>query len=281
MVLENQRPTASVSPDTAIVDGGGKVTLDGTASDPDTTTLTYAWASSGGGTFHDASALDTTWTAPPKTSAAQDITLTLTVTDDGYEERAATETVQVTVRANRAPAATAIATTPTTVNGGGKVTLRGTASDPDGDRLGYTWSSNGGGSFANASALETTWTAPRALSTDREVVITFTGSDRARATARATVNITVRGNQAPRVMVSPMAATVNGDEELALLGTAVDPEKDGVAFLWNSNGGGSFDNASAPDTTWIVARPGLTRIAFTKDRTSAFSLVRPSSSSTS
>ena len=102
---ENQRPIAEVSPDTATVDGGEEVELEATASDPDTTTLTYDWTSSGGGTFEDASALDTTWTAPPKTNAAQDITLTLKVTDDGHVERAATVTVQVTVRANRAPVA--------------------------------------------------------------------------------------------------------------------------------------------------------------------------------
>ena len=134
-VRENQRPIASVSPDTATVDGGEEVELEATASDPDTTTLTYDWTSSGGGTFEDAAVLKAKWTAPEKTDVAQDITLTLTVTDDGHVERAATETVQVTVRANRAPDVTATATTPTTVNGGGTVTLDGTANDPDGDGL--------------------------------------------------------------------------------------------------------------------------------------------------
>ena len=251
-VRENQRPTASVSPDTATVDGGGAVTLRGTASDPDTTTLTYAWTSSGSGSFHDASALDTTWTAPPKTNAAQDITLTLTVTDDGYVERAATVTVQVTVRANLAPAATATATTPTTVNGGGTVTLRGMAGDGDGADLTYDWRSNGGGSFADSSALDTTWTAPRATTADELVVLTLTVTDTASASATATVSVTVRENQAPRVTVSPVTTTVEGDETVAVSGTATDPEGDGLTYAWSSNGGGSFDNASAPDTTWTA-----------------------------
>ena len=47
-VRENQRPTAEVSPDTATVDGGEEVALKATARDPDTTTLTYDWTSSGG-----------------------------------------------------------------------------------------------------------------------------------------------------------------------------------------------------------------------------------------
>ena len=59
------------------MNGGGRVTLDGTATDAEDDTLTYAWTSSGGGTFDDATVLDTTWTAPAKTDAAQDIVLTL------------------------------------------------------------------------------------------------------------------------------------------------------------------------------------------------------------
>ena len=251
-VRENQRPTASVSPDTATVDGGGAVTLRGTASDPDTTTLTYAWTSLGSGSFHDASALDTTWTAPPKTNAAQDITLTLTVADDGYVERAATVTVQVTVRANRAPVATATAITPTTVNGDGTVVLRGTASDPDGDPLLHTWSSNGGGIFEDASALDTTWIAPRATTADDPVVLTLTVTDSANASASATASVTVRANQAPRVMVSPTTATVDGEEALALKGMASDPESDRLTYFWSSNGGGTFDDDAAPETTWTA-----------------------------
>ena len=251
-VRENQRPTASVSPDTATVDGGGAVTLDGTARDPDTITLTYAWTSSGGGTFDDASALDTTWTAPPKTNAAQDITLTLTVTDDGHGERAATVTVQVTVRANRAPAATATATTPTTVNGGGKVTLRGTATDPDGDRPEYTWSSSGGGSFDNASALEATWTAPAANADVQSITLTLKATDATMASDTATVSVTVRANQAPEVSVVPSSATVDGGGAVTLNGTATDPEGDDLTYAWRSNGGGTFDDASALDTTWTA-----------------------------
>ena len=256
-VRENQRPIAEVSPDTATVDGGEEVELEATASDPDTTTLTYDWTSSGGGSFHDASALDTTWTAPPKTNAAQDITLTLTVTDDGHVERAATVTVQVTVRANRAPVATATAITPTTVNGDGTVMLRGTATDPDGDGLRHTWSSNGGGSFDNASALDPTWTAPRKTNDVQNIVLTLTVTeDRAGArTETANVGVTVRANRAPVATATAITpTTVNGDGTVMLRGTATDPDGDGLRHTWSSNGGGSFRDASALDTTWTAPR---------------------------
>ena len=256
-VRENQRPIAEVSPDTATVDGGEEVELEATASDPDTTTLTYDWTSSGGGTFEDAAVLKAKWTAPDKTDVAQYITLTLKVTDDGHVERAATETVQVTVRANLAPEATATATTPTTVTGGGTVTLHGTATDPDGDGLRHTWSSNGGGSFVNASALDTTWTAPRKTNGVQNIVLTLTVTeDRAGArTETANVGVTVRANRAPVATATAITpTTVNGDGTVMLRGTATDPDGDGLRHTWSSNGGGSFDNASALDPTWTAPR---------------------------
>ena len=78
----NGLPTVSVEPASATVDGGGSVTLDATASDPDNDALAYAWTSSPEvGRFADASAPDTTWTAPAAAANAQAVTLTLTVSD--------------------------------------------------------------------------------------------------------------------------------------------------------------------------------------------------------
>ena len=78
----NGLPTVLVEPASATVDGGGSVTLDATASDPDNDALTYAWtASPEVGWFADASAPDTTWTAPAAAANAQPVTLTLTVSD--------------------------------------------------------------------------------------------------------------------------------------------------------------------------------------------------------
>ena len=250
-VRENQKPIASASPTTSTVDGGDTVTLDGTASDPDTATLSYAWTSGGGGSFADDSALDTTWTAPPRTNEAQDITLTLTVTDDGHAERAARATVAVLVRANEAPTASATAST-STVFGGGTVTLEGTASDPQGDALTYAWSSDGGGAFANASALNTLWTAPAAGLEDRVVTLTLTVTDAANASAAADLTITVRENQPPTASASATPATVDGGGTVTLDGTASDPEGDNLTYAWTSSGGGSFADDSALDTTWTA-----------------------------
>ena len=189
-------------PASITVHGGGSVSLDGDAMDPEGDRLTYAWASNGGGRFANAAALDTMWTAPAKTNAEQDITLTLTVTDNGAGTLADTAAVGVTVRANEAPDAS-LSPTSATVNGGGSVALDGSASDADDSALTYRWTSSGGGTFANARALDTTWTAPAATSIEQSITLTLTATDATMASDTATVQMTVRANQPPEVRVAP------------------------------------------------------------------------------
>ena len=88
-------PTVSVEAFPSHVVSGDSLTLTGTAAEPEGHTLTYAWASNGGGTFADTTALSTTWTAPDATVANQTVTLTLTVTDTEGETGTATVDVLV------------------------------------------------------------------------------------------------------------------------------------------------------------------------------------------
>ena len=63
---QERPPVVSVTPDSAVVDGGGSVVLDATASDPDNDPMTYSWTTGPDvGVFANASTPDTTWTAPP------------------------------------------------------------------------------------------------------------------------------------------------------------------------------------------------------------------------
>ncbi len=80
------------------------------------------------------------------------------------------------------------------VREGDTVTLRGTASDPDGDAMTYLWTHDMQGlgiSLGNATALSTTFAAP---SVDSEAAVTFTltATDENGAAGSDTVTVTVR-----------------------------------------------------------------------------------------
>ena len=249
-VRGNQAPEVSATADPASVAGGGAVTLDGTATDPEGDTLTYAWTSDGGGSFADAGALETTWTAPGAARQDQPVTLTLTVTDDGAGTRSTTQTLSLTVRANEAPAGS-VSAQPETVLGGKDVQLTSSVADPEIDALTYAWTSSGGGAFANASAANTRWTAPAAATADQTVTLTLTVTDTVGETAFST-DVTVRANQPPTVVLGSIPTEVGGGASLFLVvATATDPEGDTLTYAWTSDGGGSFGDAGAPDTFWV------------------------------
>ena len=170
---DNSKPTVTVTalPFPASVFGRGVVTLDGESSDSTEDTLTYIWTTTPAkiGEFGDDKMEDTTWTAPVPLAEVQTVTLILTVTNNGTPQEQGTATAFVTVQANQGPFAEASASSDT-VQGDGMIALTGSGSDPEQGPLTYTWS--GDGTYNNADAKDTTWTAP--LATNREQVVTLT-----------------------------------------------------------------------------------------------------------
>ncbi len=170
---DNSKPTVTVTtlPSPASVLGRGVVTLDGASSDSNEATLTYLWTTTPAeiGEFGDDKMEDTTWTAPAPLAEVQTVILILTVTDNGTPREQDTATAIVTVEANKGPLAEAYASGDI-VQGDGMIALTGSGSDPEQGPLTYTWS--GDGTFNNADAKDTTWTAP--LATNREQVVTLT-----------------------------------------------------------------------------------------------------------
>ena len=170
---DNSKPTITVTtlPSPASVLGRGVVTLDGASSDSNEATLTYLWATTPAeiGEFGDDKMEDTTWTAPAPLAEVQTVILILTVTDNGTPQEQDTATAIVTVEANQGPLAEASASRDT-VQGDGMIALTGSGSDPEQGPLTFAWS--GDGTFNNADAKDTTWTAP--LATNREQVVTLT-----------------------------------------------------------------------------------------------------------
>ena len=189
---DNGKPIVTVTtlPSPASVLGRGVVTLDGASSDSTEDTLTYIWTTTPAniGEFGDTMMEDTTWTAPAPLAGVQTVTLALTVTDNGTPQEQDTATAIVTVEANQGPLAEASASSGT-VLGDGMITLTGGGSDPEQGLLSYAWS--GDGTFNNADAKDTIWTAPPAINREQPVNLTLTVTDELRLNDTDMVQIIV------------------------------------------------------------------------------------------
>ena len=175
------------------------------------------------------------------------------------QDGSTTQTYNVNVRRKDIASITA---TPSAVNGNTDVDLTASLNLSAGyntSQLSYAWTSNGGGSFANANVKDATWTAPAATANDQTITLTLTVSHSSNTDifpATATVEVTVNGGDVPEVTItSPDAsddapqAIVNGDVDVTLEATT----SDAATYLWTATPNvGTFADSTAEDTTWTA-----------------------------
>lgn len=117
---------------------------------------------------------------------------------------------------NQPPVISNLVANPMIVASGGDIALTADVTDPNMDMVSYSWRANPDlGTFADASAKDTTWTAPTS-SFDRSVMLTLTASDPLESST-ASVGVIVQGT--PRVVIpSPycVLVDVNNDGGYAL-----------------------------------------------------------------
>ncbi len=190
----NLPPNAQAGPD-QIVDVGDKVTLRGSASDPDGMVHTYRWKQIAGPSvsISNENQAFVSFVAP-EVKGSQVLAFRLTVVDDN--NATATDEMVVTIvgRLNQSP--NAQAGPDQTVDAGGKVTLRGRASDPDGTIQTYRWEQLAGPpvSISNANQASASFVAPKVKG---GITLTFrlrvTDDDNATATDKVMVTIAKYG----------------------------------------------------------------------------------------
>ena len=235
--VELNPPVVSVDTGSRTVNAGASVSLAATITGGTATSL--AWT--GSGTFANAAAEDTTWTAPsPSTQTTYTLRLTASNADGSNSD-----TVAITVRPVAAPPLVSVDTTAQTVNAGASVSLAATITGGTATSLAWT----GSGTFANAAAEDTTWTAP-SPSTQTTYTLRLTASN-ADGSNSDTVAITVRP-VAPVVSVDTTAQTVDAGASVSLASTITGGTA--TSLLWSSTGG-VFGNAGIEDTTWTAPTP--------------------------
>ncbi|MBF0500233.1 MAG: hypothetical protein HQM09_08875 [Candidatus Riflebacteria bacterium] len=241
----NRPPQVVLSVASTQIAKGESVVLKAIGTDPDGDPITYAWSAEGGklGNFGPADT-SVTWNAPDADMMA---TVSVVVSDTrGGQCRAAISFRVGIGGSNRVPNVTATAD-PVRVMTGGTVTLRATASDPDGDSVSLFWSAPSGLLSTTTGAL-ITWTAP---GTEGSFIVTVKATDSKGASTVTTVPITVFSNHAPVVaIVSTSTQSIQGGS-LALVASATDPDGDPLTLVWTTSAG-SLSATSANNTTWTA-----------------------------
>ena len=171
-----------------------------TASDPDGDQLGYVWSASAGEIIGDADAV--TWIAPP---SAGSYSVAVTVLDGRGGE--AMDYVTLAVTANEPPTISSLVADADWTTPSGTIQVTCTASDPDGDELGYEWSASGGS--ISGTGMTANWIAPGEFGTyDITVVVTDNrgGED--------TGSITLMASNGPSPVIEGVIVTAKGHQYL-------------------------------------------------------------------
>ena len=266
-------PTLSVTVSDSTPYGGDTITATAVASDPNNDPITYSWSATPNlGSFNSTTSAIVTWTAPATTLNARSVRIRCVASDGTLSTR---KDVTVTVQANRAPNVSI--TSPSSnqeVNINETITVSATVSDPDGHAISsYAWSSNGGGSFGDSTARNTTWTSPSGLTSLRVVTLTLTARDSLGTTARDTVSVRVQPNQPPTASISTSSSIVAGGASKVIAATASDTNSDALSYEWTlspssssgtlSSTSGTVPSGGALSTTYTAPAAAVAALAVT------------------
>ena len=148
--------------------------------------------------------------------------------------------------ANQPPAIPSLTASEVLVNPSGSCEVKCTASDPNGDKLGYAWSATGGDISGEDSLV--TWTAP-ASPGDYTIAVEVTDGRGGEATAQLTISVAV--NHFP---VIDSLTTVRQRLRKTMTSTveciASDPDGDELGYTWSVDGGGISGEGSL--VTWVA-----------------------------
>ncbi len=235
IIINNVAPSVNAGSDMT-VDSGTVITLHSSGSDPNGDALTYTW-----------SLVEGPGIALPAMTT-QDITLTpqigglykfAVVCSDGANISPADEILLTVNAINHAP--TAEAGADVDVQSGTLVTLDGSGStDPDNDRLSYSWTQVSGPQvqLSNTGIDKPTFTA----STTDTYVFELTVADAKVSSTPDTVTVRVlRQNTAPVADAGNDQVTGAGSTVTLDAGASYDPDADAITYAWLQTGGASVE----------------------------------------
>ncbi|RYZ43249.1 MAG: kelch-like protein [Myxococcaceae bacterium] len=243
---------------------GGQVALQATAEDPNAgDTLTYAWTASTG-SFSAPSSLTSAWTAP---ATAGPVVLTLTVTDSKGASSALSVTLTVSTGAGSAavnvsfntwPRVAGVTALPSSVAVGQATQVTASASDADGDSLGYAWTASCAGTWANATSATASFT-PSAQPSGDTCSLTVVARDGRGGQGIGSLTLHVAtspttGRFPPEVVEAfqSVASVPAGGGTVIFHVQARDPQGSALTFAWGASTGSLGTATSAATTSEVL-----------------------------
>ena len=215
-------PTVDAGADKEVDEGGEIALNDASAADSDGWIVSYRWSDGGaGGSFSPSNQVkNPTYTAPLVSDCAgDDIVLTLTVTDNCGTE--ASDSLNLRVRnVNSLP--TVNAGPDQDVHSGDRVTLSGSATDPDGTIISYAWTQTAGPSVSLYGAASPTleFTAPN-VTKNTVLQFRFTATDDCGGSASDETVVTVSPASSPFPKPAKIEVEKKPDRTTATFGDAI------------------------------------------------------------
>ena len=244
--------------DTLIVTEQTKITLSGLkSSSPSQDKLSYSWTQTAGDMVKLSSTTDPIISfVAPAVNAGQVKLLRFGLSvNDGHGGIDQTSINVIVIHLNRAPIVTV--KTPLTVNEGSQVTLSGSATDPDNDKLSYSWGQLSGPrvKLASYSDTTTTFTAPIIYpDTNKVLLFMFTANDGHGGKSSATVTVNVAStHHIPTVVCQDM--TVNEKSQVTLSSTITNPDNDVLSYAWKQISGQPVVLSSITDASPTFTAP--------------------------
>ncbi len=215
-------PTVDAGADKEVDEGGEIALNDASAADSDGWIVSYRWSDGGaGGSFSPSSQVkNPTYTAPLVSDCAgDDIVLTLTVTDDCGTE--ASDSLNLHVRNVNSPP-TVDAGPDKNVHSGDRVTLSGSATDPDGTIISYAWTQTAGPSVSLYGAASPTleFTAPN-VTKNTVLQFRFTATDDCGGSVSDETVVTVSPASSPFPKPAKIEVEKKPDRTTATFGDAI------------------------------------------------------------